>query len=127
ELAPYTVPLILTWADAHHRRTGAWPRHDSGAIPEAPGETWEAVETALSRGQRGLPGGSSLAQLLAAERGVRNKARLPPLTRKKILRWCDAHHSRTGRWPTQASGPIPEAPGETWLGVNHALSEGLRG
>jgi hypothetical protein len=34
-----TVTMILTWADAHHQRTGAWPRHDAGPIPEAPSET----------------------------------------------------------------------------------------
>jgi len=127
ELARYSIALILDWADAHFRRTGDWPRHDSGPIPEAPGESWAAVEDALRQGQRGLPGGSSLAQLLAARRGVRNKARLPHLTCEEILRWSDAHHARTGRWPTQTSGPISEAPGETWPGVNRALGQGLRG
>lgn len=126
ELPRYTITLILQWADAHYRRTGNWPHHDSGPIPEAPGESWDAVESALTRGVRGLPGGSSLAQLLSARRGVRNKARLPHLTYEEILRWSDAHHDCTGRWPTQTSGPIPEAPGETWLAVNHALSQGLR-
>ncbi len=127
ELEPYSIPLILAWADAHFQLTGSWPHHDSGPIAAAPGETWQAVETALSRGQRGLRGGSSLAQLLADERGVRNKARLPHLKPGEILRWCDAHRARTGQWPTQTSGPIPEAPGETWLGINHALHDGLRG
>jgi hypothetical protein len=41
----------------------------SGEIPEAPGEDWRAVNFALYRGFRGLPGGNSLAKLLARERG----------------------------------------------------------
>jgi hypothetical protein len=43
------------------------------------------VDNALIYGHRNLPGGSSLAQLLARHRGVRNKRRLPILTEKVIL------------------------------------------
>jgi hypothetical protein len=126
-LPALTVEQILSWADAHHRRTGTWPKRGSGPIADAPGETWAAVDAALSLGNRGLPGGSSLAQLLQERRGVRNKARLPRLTAKKILAWADAHYRRTGRWQSCESGPIPEAPGETWLAVQMALVQGLRG
>ena len=55
----------MLWADLHEQRTGVWPHARSGAIPEAPGETWHIVETALTKGVRGLPGGATLAQLLA--------------------------------------------------------------
>jgi hypothetical protein len=51
----------------------------------------------------------------------------PPLTVEQILAWADAHHERTGRWPTHDSGPVAEAPGETWGRVNSALYEGHRG
>jgi hypothetical protein len=34
----------------------------------APGETWAIVAGALFKGRRGLPGGSSLAKLLAEKR-----------------------------------------------------------
>ena len=51
----------------------------------------------------------------------------PPLRIKRILAWADAHYQRTGRWPSQTSGPIAEAPGETWLAVHTALRVGLRG
>jgi hypothetical protein len=59
-----TVAAILAWADIHRSRTGQWPSHKSGPIIGAPGETWAAVEGALREGCRGLPGGSSLHQLL---------------------------------------------------------------
>ena len=42
---------------------GTYPSHRSGAIEDAPGETWGTVEGALVKGCRGLPGGSSLAML----------------------------------------------------------------
>jgi hypothetical protein len=71
----YTIAQILNWADAHHQRSGSWPTARSGAIAEAPGETWLAVEMALTKGHRSLPGGSSLPRLLAAERGWTRRRR----------------------------------------------------
>jgi hypothetical protein len=126
-LPPLRPEEILEWADAHFQRAGDWPVADSGPIPEAPGETWLAVEAALRDGKRGLPGGSSLARLLAQYRDRRNNLGLPPYTINNILAWADAHHRRTGEWPTQKSGPIPEAPGETWQRVDTALHDGGRG
>jgi len=126
-LPPLSPKQILAWADAHHRRSGGWPKASSGPIPGTHGETWLAVQSALSNGQRGLVGGSSLAQLLAEQRGVRNIMALLPLSPKQILAWADAHHRRTGKWPAVKSGPIPEAPGETWLAVESALRNGARG
>jgi hypothetical protein len=126
-LPPLSVPQILSWADAFHCRTGRWPRADSGPVADAPGEKWGAVDTALQSGVRGLAGGSSLAQLLTACRGVRNPRHPPRLTVRRILAWADAHHRRTARWPGHGAGPIPEAPGETWNAVALALRRGTRG
>src|SRR5207249_616916 len=75
---PLTVDKILAWADAFRRRTGDWPNTSSGPIEFAPDETWGAVNLALHRGMRGLPPGSSLIELLAEHRGVRNRQELPP-------------------------------------------------
>lgn len=63
-----TPATILRWADAHYARHGKRPTKASGLIPEAEGETWNAVDRALTSGRRGLPGGSSLASLLEARR-----------------------------------------------------------
>jgi hypothetical protein len=49
---------------------------------------------ARARGYRGL------SQLLAAERGKRNKAGPPRLTVGQILLWADRHFERTGGGPT---------------------------
>jgi hypothetical protein len=37
------------------------------------GQTWLALDSALRNGHRGLPGGDSLARLLARERGVQRR------------------------------------------------------
>src|SRR5438874_7343794 len=122
----FTVARILAWADSYHARTGKWPQSESGPLHDLPGETWRRVDSALRCGLRGLPGGSSLARLLAERRNVRNRGGLPPLRQKQILAWSDAHHRRTQAWPTAESGPIPEAPGETWRAVDQALRVGVR-
>jgi hypothetical protein len=122
-----SLQLILTWADAFRRRTRQWPSSRSGLIPESPRDTWRAVDNALRLGGRGLTGGSSLPQVLARHRGARNRASLPRLTVELVLVWADAHYRRTGSWPTGQSGPIPDAPGETWNAVRQALNGGYRG
>ena len=44
-----------------------------------------------------------------------------------ILAWADAHYERTKTWPNARMGTIPDAPEETWKGVNSALCNGSRG
>jgi hypothetical protein len=51
----------------------------------------------------------------------------PPLSEAQILAWADAHHARTGRWPSAASGPVCGVPWETWQAINLALGGGYRG
>ena len=46
------------------------------------------------------------------------------LTLQQVLLWIDAHHRRTGAWPTSASGTIPEAPVLTWGRLDRALHRG---
>ena len=71
----WTIPEILAWADAHHKRTGKWPLTTSGPVVGASRGTWCAIDRALRRGSRGLPGGSSLAALLIEHRGYKGKLR----------------------------------------------------
>jgi hypothetical protein len=126
-LTPFTEELILRWVDSHHARTGSWPTAESGSILEAPDETWMAVDMALRNGVRGMPGGYTLALLLAERRQVRNIWSISNLSMDQILGWADAFHERTGEWPTLLSGPIIESPGDTWCAVNQALKSGTRG
>jgi hypothetical protein len=122
-----TVKQILAWADDHRRRTGQWPHVKSGPIHAVPGENWKRIDNALRWGLRGFPPGSSLARLLDRHRHVRNKKDAPILTERNILAWADAHHRRTGQWPTPESGPVVDAPEETWSGIGGALWQGTRG
>jgi hypothetical protein len=50
-----------------------------------------------------------------------------PLTVAQILGWADRHFRRAGRWPTPASGPVRDAPGENWAALASALWAGNRG
>lgn len=121
------IPQILAWAKHHYKKTGRWPTRSSGPVHQAPGETWAGIDAALQKGCRGLTAGTSLAQLLAERLGVRNRKALPRLQKHDISAWAVAHRDRHGKWPNEKSGPIEDAPGETWAGVNAALREGLRG
>ncbi len=120
---------IIAWAKQQHRCTGQWPKASSGPILDATNETWAAIDLALRKvgKRRGLPGGDSLAKLLARRCGVRNIGELPSLTITEILKWAGAYVERHGHRPNEHSGPIPEAVGETWNAVNKALTRGRRG
>jgi hypothetical protein len=123
-----SVPEILSWSDAHKQRTGRWPKAVSGLVIDGPlGLNWRKVDNALRYGSFGLDGGSTLAKLLAAERGVRNVQDLPPLEESQVLVWADRHRCRTGGWPTEEAGPVLDAPGESWKNIDAALRQGLRG
>ena len=125
DLPPLTMEQILFWADTHNSERGRWPNQKSGPVTGT-GETWSGISDALGSGGRGLPGGSSLAKLLAERRNVRNVQDLPPLTIKQILAWADAHKTERGRWPNQKSGDVTGSD-ETWSGINNALGRGIRG
>jgi hypothetical protein len=74
-----------------------------------------------------MPGGDSLARLLAREYGRRNPAEMPPLTLAVIRAWVVRHHATTGKWPTALAGPTAGVEGETWGAVANALQKGRRG
>jgi hypothetical protein len=125
-LPRWTENGILVWIDGYRERTGAFPNSTNGVVPESHGDTWSSIDRALRRGLRGLPGGSSLARLLASRRGIQNPSDLPRLSIRQILIWADEHFRRTGSWPTRDSGPIHGTKGETWFGIANALFKGYR-
>ncbi len=122
-----SLDQILSWADAHRDCTGSWPTQNSGVVQAAVDERWGNIDVALHEGHRGLPGGSSLAKLLAEHRGARNRLDLPSLSNDQILAWADAHREQTGRWPTKEAGAVDGVPEESWSGINAALRRGIRG
>ena len=126
-LPQLTLDHILSWADEYRRGTGTWPIVLSGPIAGSDGNTWSGVDTALRRGDRDPAGDSSLARLLADQRGVPNLHELPRLTIKRILSWARDHRGRTGTWPAVRSGPIAGSDSDTWHAVDSALRNGYRG
>jgi hypothetical protein len=125
-LQSLSVGKILAWADAHHAATGAWPRPESGPVYGGPARlTWRHIDSALSRGRHGLPGGSTLRHLLAERRRESGRRPRKRLTVEQVLAWADAHHAATGAWPTTRSGPIAGAPvPTTWNAIDQALRLG---
>ena len=59
-----TERTILAWARSYRRVNGRWPQYKAGPVAQSPGDTWSAINSALSAGNRGLPGGLSLSKLL---------------------------------------------------------------
>src|SRR5207244_4434814 len=55
-----SVAQILAWADQYQRRTGRWPRTSTEPVTPGAPVTWRTVDYCLRKGQRGMPGGSSL-------------------------------------------------------------------
>ena len=128
DLAALSEDEILKWADEFKRINKKLPTRTSGLIAGGPsGETWSTVSSALRLGVRGLPGGSSLAALLRARRGMVDHTNKPPLTESQILEWADAYHERTGKWPRVKSGPVGEDSSDTWSRLDNALRNGSRG
>jgi hypothetical protein len=81
--ATLTVEQVLAWADTHFAIHGSWPSRRSRPVAFVPGETWGALDGALSDGRRGLPGHDSLSKLLARERGVGRRG-----WHGHVGRWC---------------------------------------
>ena len=109
---------IMAWARSWRAETGRWPTTHSGEIPGQGGLTWRGVDVALRTGRGGLDGRTSLLHFLTGKQHVLHYT---PLTEEQILIWADAHHHRTGRWPYAHSGPVLDAPSETWMGISTAL------
>jgi hypothetical protein len=122
-----SIAQILEWADAYLEETGRWPDRLSGSVKEMSTTTWNAVDIALYQGSRGLPGGDSIARLLAKHRGRRNQLNPPRLSHKLILQWADHHFEQTGEWPSRESGPILADRQEKWYTIEKGLQRGARG
>ena len=61
---PLKEKQILAWAQACFKATRRWPSASSGPVAQSSGDTWCAIDNALTNGKRGLRGRSSLATLL---------------------------------------------------------------
>src|SRR5688572_15325045 len=120
-----TIADIIRFADRHHQMSGQWPISRDGPVFGEDGLTWEGINTCLRKGGRGLPGGTSLARVLAKHRPTVDRRRVrPDLTAKQVLEWVQSHQMRTGRWPHRESGKVREAPDVTWATIDRTLRRG---
>lgn len=85
------------------------------------GGTWWSIHQALTKGLRGLPGGSSLAKERDALVGARRRGRL---TRQGIIDAVMAHHRDHGSWPRFTTTGTISGLGYSWSGVGRALRDG---
>jgi len=74
------IHTILRWANAFHAANGRWPVAAPLPVAEAPDESWDRIDRALRRGERGLPGGSSLTHLLVGRRSVTKPGRVSSMS-----------------------------------------------
>ncbi len=86
----------------NHVAVGNYCRRQGREVPDLP----KVIQSKLAPSQR-----SQLARLKVST----------------ILRWADLYYMRMGVWPRWNSGPVFDAPGETWQQIDRALFLGTRG
>jgi hypothetical protein len=119
---------ILRWADAYRTATGQWPTPGSQPVGGMDDEAWSEIDASLRRGRRGLPGGSSLARLLAEERGVIEGAN-PEAPAERLRAW---EAEQFGKRPPRLKRGLPARPRATirltldlilnWADAHHAAT-----
>jgi hypothetical protein len=116
-----TVARILARADDHQAAHRQWPdgRKQSAflRVEGVPGESWQAINHALALGPRGLPGDSSLAELLAEHRGAPVPDRAPEALAEKIRAWEQKHFPIQRRRSRAAKPAPPPLPALTISGI----------
>ena len=122
-----SIDIIISWISDWHQSTGRYPCLNSGEIPGSGGETWMIVGAALYTGGRGLPGGLTLAKIIADRFGVRNQTNLPSLSVSIVREMVKEWKKQKGEFPRSDSGEIPGSNGETWGSIDSALYNGCRG
>lgn len=132
EKAPLSVAKIVTAARLFYREHGILPSQSTtDPVPGMKGENWSAINANLKQGGRGLPGSTSLSNVLAGlrdELGIVSRKEKPLLTEKQIIVAAKKYYKVTGRLPgAHNQDPVPGMPGEKWQNIQNALKKGLRG
>jgi hypothetical protein len=122
-----TIEQILGWANAYHAAKGRWPNTGSGRVADASQYTWRDIDMVLREGLGGLPGGTTLRQLVDPAHTPKVRRRRYKLTVALILCWADAFHEACGHWPTRRSGRVASVPSEDWINIDYGLRNGWRG
>ena len=122
-----TEEIIVKAMKDYHEEHGKYPSLKSGDASKYIGFkiTWTAIDACLREGFRGLPGGSSLAQL----RKEYNLGIEPDLTEDLIIKAMKDYHEEHGKYPSLKSGDASKYIGfkTTWVAIDDCLRHGLRG
>jgi hypothetical protein len=134
-----TETQIVEWIRLYHEKEGKWPRLLSTTVWDKDEqdnwievkENWAAINGALDKGLRGLPGGSSLAMLKERHGFMDDNS----LTEEKIVRWIRLFREKEGKWPRLHSTTVWDKDEqdnwievkENWAAINGALDKDLRG
>lgn len=127
--APVTEDFIVERAKEFFAKNDRYPRIKEGPVEGGhPGDTWNGYDRALYEGLRGLPGGTSLFELLSTRLGAKNHLNKPRLSEDFIVERAREYLASTGKRPTLNSGPVTGGnDGDTWKAYEMALRLGLRG
>jgi len=119
---------IVEWIKLFHDKYGEYPKfNDSRRIPEMD-LSWCAIDASLKRGQNGLPGGDSVANMIYRYFGKKNIKNLHNLYIDEIVDWMILFEKEYGKYPTQQDNRVIKEMGEeTWKSINSSLLAGRRG
>jgi len=125
---PLSDEAIVSGSREYFHTHGKLPTaHSREPVPGLPGESWSAIDRALSFGFRGFAPGRSLSRLLQPLR-VEFGLERAPLSRNAVFASCQKYVELYGRVPTRKSTePVPGFPDETWVLIDSAGHEGRRG
>ena len=117
-----TISRVHEEIRVHHSRVGRWPSRLAGPVPTL-GITFAALDTALKRGSRGLPRGSSLGEEVAKVREAAGGPDGVPITLDRVRAAIAEHRNRTGSYPGVRAGHC-EPLGINWKALNERLRQG---
>lgn len=122
--ADFSKDDLLQWIQNHLLRTGVFPvSHDGKVVGAKKPITWFAVHRTLMKGWEDFPVGLSLSLYIK-----RYRFSHLPVTVEQITNWIIDYHRTTGNYPRAQSRELVQgAHGESWLEIDYALQNGLRG
>ena len=119
-----TEELVIRLAKAHFELTEVYPHEKSTWILDG-SDSWAAISAALREGLRGLPGGTSLAQLLDKAGLKANSADRSYPSLMEIIKAAEEFKElNNGNLPSRESGVFPNYLDLTWGKIDAGLKRG---
>jgi superfamily II DNA or RNA helicase len=127
-----TKEHLREWVGQFIKVNGEKPNKWDGIVEFAKddyeGITWNAINTALNRGNQSLLGGSSLADFIETEFGLKNPKGNEVLSEEEIYKLIQNFINEHGRKPQKTDGAIDGSEGRiTWKNIDRRLQDGSSG